>query len=100
MEEKTKDFFEELKKRRAVIVKEWEDAGLLDGLKGSAKSNMAELFQGQKEFIINESENKPCENFDEVVLPIIRRVFAKLAIGFDPVYGMLQYQIDDNRIMF
>ena len=44
--------FEELKAEHEYIKKKWETSGLLDGLKGMVKSNIAQLLESQASAMI------------------------------------------------
>jgi len=68
-----------LKLVREDVINRWDDLGLLEGLKGHAKENVAQLFENQASWMLNESTALGVEgSFETVVFPIVRRVFSKL----------------------
>ena len=60
-------------------IKKWEDLGFLEGLDGHQKDNIAQLYENQASYLINEAAVADASgSFETVVFPIIRRVFSKL----------------------
>jgi hypothetical protein len=60
-------------------IRKWDDLGFLDGLEGHMKDNVAQLYENQASFLINEAAVADASgSFETVVFPIIRRVFSKL----------------------
>lgn len=60
-------------------IKKWDDLGFLDGLDGHQKDNIAQLYENQASYLINEAAVSDASgSFETVVFPIIRRVFSKL----------------------
>lgn len=60
-------------------IKKWEDLGFLEGLDGHQKDNIAQLYENQASYLINEAAvSDSSGSFETVVFPIIRRVFSKL----------------------
>ena len=60
-------------------IKKWEDLGFLEGLDGHQKDNIAQLYENQASYLINEAAVSDASgSFETVVFPIIRRVFSKL----------------------
>ena len=60
-------------------VKKWDDLGFLEGLDGHQKDNVAQLYENQASYLINEAAVSDASgSFETVVFPIIRRVFSKL----------------------
>ena len=60
-------------------IKKWDDLGFLDGLNGHQKDNIAQLYENQASYLINEAAVSDASgSFETVVFPIIRRVFSKL----------------------
>jgi hypothetical protein len=60
-------------------IKKWDDLGFLEGLDGHQKDNIAQLYENQASFLINEAATSDASgSFETVVFPIIRRVFSKL----------------------
>lgn len=69
-----------LAEQRAMINKRWDDIGLLEGLDGNVKENVAQLFENQlSDMMLTESTDSGSNGqFETVAFPVIRRVFAKL----------------------
>jgi hypothetical protein len=60
-------------------IKKWNDLGFLEGLDGHMKDNIAQLYENQASYLINEAAVSDASgSFETVVFPIIRRVFSKL----------------------
>lgn len=60
-------------------LKKWDDLGFLQGLDGHQKDNIAQLYENQASYLINEAAvSDSSGSFETVVFPIIRRVFSKL----------------------
>lgn len=60
-------------------IKKWDDLGFLEGLNGHMKDNIAQLYENQASYLINEAAvSDSSGSFETVVFPIIRRVFSKL----------------------
>lgn len=69
----------QLKEARTSVIKKWEDLGFLKGLKGHLRENVAQLYENQASFLINEATTTDSTgSFETVVFPIVRRVFSKL----------------------
>ena len=68
-----------LKTIREDVINRWDNLGLLEGLNGYQKENIAQLFENEASYLINESTALGAEgSFETVVFPIVRRVFSKL----------------------
>jgi hypothetical protein len=68
-----------LKAVRTDVINRWDSLGLLEGLAGHRKENIAQLFENQASHMLNESVALGNEgSFETVVFPIVRRVFSKL----------------------
>lgn len=69
-----------LKEDRIMISEKWGGLGLLDNLNGHVRDNIAQLFENQAGYMLNESTATTGSNgsFETVAFPIIRRVFSKL----------------------
>jgi len=68
-----------LKAVRTDVINRWDSLGLLEGLGGHRKENIAQLFENQASYMLNESVALGNEgSFETVVFPIVRRVFSKL----------------------
>lgn len=64
---------------RENVISKWDGIGFLEGLDGTIKDNMAQLFENQAGALINESTDTGSSgSFETVVFPIVRRVFSKL----------------------
>ena len=60
-------------------IKKWDDLGFLEDLDGHMKDNIAQLYENQASYLINEAAvSDSSGSFETVVFPIIRRVFSKL----------------------
>jgi len=70
--------------KREEIVSKWDSLGLLDGLKGHVKGNIAQLYEGCKRMVKNEEtgewecceEGKNCD--DNYILPVSVRLINNL----------------------
>ena len=68
-----------LKVIKEDTINKWDKLGFLDGLKGHTKENMAQLYENQASYLINEAASSDSSgSFETVVFPIVRRVFSKL----------------------
>ena len=68
-----------LKVIREDTISKWDKLGFLNGLKGHARENIAQLYENQATHLINEATTSSASgSFETVVFPIIRRVFSKL----------------------
>jgi len=69
-----------LKKIREATQQKWDSLGFLNGLKGHIKENIAQLYENQASYLLNESTmaDGSSGSFETVVFPIVRRVFSKL----------------------
>ena len=68
-----------LKVIKEDTINKWDKLGFLEGLKGHLKENVAQLYENQASFLINEaSATDSSGSFETVVFPIVRRVFSKL----------------------
>ena len=58
----------------------WNSLGFLDGLKGHVKENIAQLYENEASYLLNEATSAADSSgsFETVVFPIVRRVFSKL----------------------
>lgn len=69
----------EQKAMRKTICERWERLGMVDGLEGSIKENVATLYENQAAQMLREATDASNSGqFQTVVFPIIRRVFSKL----------------------
>jgi hypothetical protein len=68
-----------LKVIKEDTIDRWERLGFLEGLKGHLRENIAQLYENQASFLINEASSTDSSgSFETVVFPIVRRVFSKL----------------------
>ena len=68
-----------LKVIKEDTINKWDKLGFLDGLKGHMRENVAQLYENQASFLINEAAStSDTGSFETVVFPIVRRVFSKL----------------------
>jgi hypothetical protein len=71
--------YKQLREQRELITEKWNQFGLLDGLEGHMAENIAQLYENQASYLINESTDATSSgSFETVAFPIIRRVFQKL----------------------
>ena len=65
---------------RENVQKRWTDLGFLDGLNGTIKENVAQLYENSAQSLLKESTTTgdASGSFETVVFPIVRRVFSKL----------------------
>jgi hypothetical protein len=68
-----------LKVIKEDTIGKWDKLGFLEGLKGHMRENVAQLYENQASYLINEaSTTSDTGAFETVVFPIVRRVFSKL----------------------
>jgi hypothetical protein len=68
-----------LKVIKEDTISKWDRLGFLEGLKGHLKENVAQLYENQASYLINEASTTADSGaFETVVFPIVRRVFSKL----------------------
>jgi hypothetical protein len=68
-----------LKVIKEDTINKWDRLGFLEGLRGHLKENVAQLYENQASFLINEATSEGSNGaFETVVFPIVRRVFSKL----------------------
>lgn len=69
----------EQKRIRKEINERWSALGMVDGLKGIIKENIATLYENEAKQLLKEATSSDNSgSFETVVFPIIRRVFSKL----------------------
>ena len=69
----------EQKRIRKEISDRWSALGMVDGLKGVVKENIATLYENEAKALLSEAtDSNNSGSFETVVFPIIRRVFSKL----------------------
>jgi len=68
-----------LKVIKEDTITKWDKLGFLEGLKGHMRENVAQLYENQASYLINEAATTSDTGaFETVVFPIVRRVFSKL----------------------
>jgi len=68
-----------LKVIKEDTINKWDRLGFLEGLRDHLKENVAQLYENQASFLINEATSDGSSgSFETVVFPIVRRVFSKL----------------------
>jgi hypothetical protein len=68
-----------LKVIKEDTINKWDKLGFLESLQGHMKDNVAQLYENQASWLINEATSTADSgSFETVVFPIIRRVFSKL----------------------
>jgi hypothetical protein len=68
-----------LKVIKEDTISKWDKLGFLEGLKGHMRENVAQLYENQASYLINEAATtSDTGSFETVVFPIVRRVFSKL----------------------
>jgi len=67
-----------LQEQRGLVVDRWEKTGLLEGLKGSQRSNVAQLLENQAGYLAESTQTADVQGFDIVAFPMVRRVFSRL----------------------
>jgi hypothetical protein len=68
-----------LKVIKEDTIGKWDKLGFLEGLKGHMRENVAQLYENQASYLINEAATtSDTGSFETVVFPIVRRVFSKL----------------------
>ena len=68
-----------LKVIKEDTINKWDKLGFLECLKGHLKENVAQLYENQASYLINEAASTSDTGaFETVVFPIVRRVFSKL----------------------
>jgi hypothetical protein len=69
----------QMKLIREEVIRRWDSLGLLEGLEGHGRETVAQLFENEASWLINEATTLGSEgSFETVVFPIVRRVFSKL----------------------
>lgn len=70
----------QLQEQRRLISEKWSELGLLEGLSGVNRDNIALLFENQAAQLIKESTDTNGSNgsFEAVAFPIVRRIFSNL----------------------
>ena len=78
-----KDAYANQRKQASMLTRKWERTGLLEGLKGPEKGNMAQLLENQARQLVTEANQTGAvagsEEWAGIALPLIRRVFAEIS---------------------
>lgn len=73
------DMYKNVLQERKVFSMAWKESGLLKGLKGHDRMNMAQLLENQKRELLREANTTgDITGFQNIALPIVRRVFGGL----------------------
>lgn len=71
-----------VKEQREQVINRWDQLGMLEGLNGVTKENMAILLENEASYLINElnesTTSSSSGSFETVAFPVIRRVFQSL----------------------
>lgn len=68
-----------LSEQRKQVIRNWEQSGLLEGLNGNRKANIAQLLENQASHMLNEvTLDSSAGRFDTVAFPMVRRIFSRL----------------------
>jgi hypothetical protein len=68
-----------LQEQRELVVSRWGKTGLLEGLAGQKKTNIAQLLENQAGYLLEaDNSTQNIAGFDIVVFPMVRRVFSRL----------------------
>ena len=68
---------EELEAQRQEIIQKWSSLGFLEGLNDDTRNNIETLYENQANTIINETQPETELGFENIVFPVVRRVFAR-----------------------
>jgi len=75
----------QLAEQRELVVDRWSKTGMLEGLSGQKKNNIAQLLENQAGYLLSEAAANGAANqqsniagFDIMVFPMVRRVFSRL----------------------
>lgn len=78
-----KDLYMNQRKAAQMLTRKWERTGLLEGLKGPEKGNMAQLLENQARELVTEANQTGTvagsEEWAGIALPLIRRIFAEIS---------------------
>lgn len=68
-----------LQEQRELVQSRWDKTGLLEGLSGQKKTNIAQLLENQAGYLMEaDNQTQNIAGFDIVVFPMVRRVFSRL----------------------
>lgn len=78
-----KDTYMNQRRQAQMLTKKWERTGLLEGLGGPEKGNMAQLLENQARQLVTEANQTGVvagsEEWAGIALPLIRRIFAEIS---------------------
>lgn len=78
-----KDAYKNQREQAKQLSRKWERTGLLEGLRGPDKGNMAQLLENQARQLVTEANQTGTvagsEEWSGIALPLIRRIFAEVS---------------------
>lgn len=78
-----KDEYANQRRQAQALIKKWEPCGLLEGLKGPEKGNMAQLLENQARQVVQEANrtatSQNSEEWAGIALPLVRRIFSQIS---------------------
>lgn len=78
-----KDAYRNQRDQAKMLTRKWEKTGLLEGLRGPDKGNMAQLLENQARQLVTEANQTGTvagsEEWSGIALPLIRRIFAEVS---------------------
>jgi hypothetical protein len=78
-----KDAYMNQRKQAQMLTRKWQQTGLLEGLKGPEKGNMAQLLENQARQLVTEANQTGIvagsEEWAGIALPLIRRIFGEIS---------------------
>lgn len=77
------ELYRNRRKEAEQLVQKWQRTGLLEGLKGVSKGNMAQLLENQAVQLLREANTTGTtansEEWSGIALPLVRRIFADIS---------------------
>lgn len=78
-----KDHYMNQRKAAQMLTRKWERTGLLEGLRGPERGNLAQLLENQARQLVQEANQTGTvagsEEWSGIALPLIRRIFANIS---------------------
>lgn len=78
-----KDTYRNQRLAALELTKKWQKTGLLEGLRGAEKGNMAQLLENQARQLVTEANQTGTvagsEEWSGIALPLVRRIFAEIS---------------------
>ena len=78
-----KELYRDRRKEAEKLVRKWERTGLLEGLTGVSRGNMAQLLENQATQLLYEANTTGTtansEEWSGIALPLVRRIFADIS---------------------